>query len=75
MKGKSMSAKLSLIGAAVCLVTLTAFCIYAGIYFVPFCSVESFVEILTVDPSCDGDKAFRFQLLIQLANDLVGVRL
>lgn len=32
MKGKSMSAKLSLIGAAVCLVTLTAFCIYGAVY-------------------------------------------
>lgn len=32
MKGKSMSAKLSLIGAAVCLVTLTTFCIYGAVY-------------------------------------------
>lgn len=32
MKGKSMSAKISLISAAVCLVTLVAFCIYGAVY-------------------------------------------
>ncbi len=45
--------------------------------FVHFLSgpVEPFVEILAVDPPCDGDKALALQFLVELPNELIGVGL
>ena len=37
-------------------------------------SVDPFVEILSVDPSCDGDEAFGFELVVQPPYDLIGIR-
>ena len=36
-------------------------------------SIDPFVEILSVDPSCDRDKTFGLELVVQPPYDLVGI--
>lgn len=45
-----------------------------ALYFSPFCSVNSFIKILSADASCNCDISFCTQLIIELFYNLICIR-